>query len=96
MFKKALITLVTFFSFEALSCSDLLNTDVKVLNEKEYRNLCEYKDKTILVVNTASKCGFTYQYEQLQNLFDKYNEKGLVVIGIPSNDFGNHIICLFS
>lgn len=87
MFKKALITLVAFISFEALSCSDLLNTDVKVLNEKEYRNLCEYKDKTILVVNTASKCGFTYQYEQLESLQRRFKDQDFVVLGFPSRNF---------
>ena len=51
-------------------------------------NLSKYKDKTILVVNVASNCGFTKQYSSLQKLYDQYNEKGLVVMGIPSNQFG--------
>ena len=46
-----------------------------------------YKDKVILLVNTASYCGFTKQYEDLQNLWEEYNKKGLVVIGVPSNSF---------
>jgi glutathione peroxidase-family protein len=46
------------FGFHAYGCNDLLDTDVKILNEKEFKNLCEYSDHTILVVNTASKCGF--------------------------------------
>ena len=43
----------------------------------------DFKNKTILVVNTASYCGFTKQYEDLQNLWDKYKSKGLIVLGIP-------------
>ena len=55
----------------------------------EELNLSIFKDKTILLVNVASKCGFTKQYDDLQKLYDDYKEKGLVVIGIPSNQFGS-------
>ena len=48
----------------------------------------EYTGKAILVVNTASRCGFTQQYNGLQSLWEKYRDNGLVVIGVPSNDFG--------
>ena len=48
----------------------------------------EYKGKVIVVVNVASKCGFTKQYEDMQNIWEKYEKKGLVMIGVPSNDFG--------
>lgn len=50
--------------------------------------LSDLKNRVVLVVNTASRCGFTPQYEGLQKLYDKYKDKGLVVIGVPSNDFG--------
>jgi glutathione peroxidase len=47
-----------------------------------------FRDKAVLVVNTASRCGFTKQYEGLQNLYDRFKPHGLVVLGVPSNDFG--------
>ena len=47
----------------------------------------EYRDKVILIVNTASYCGFTKQYEDLQDLWDKYKSKGLIVLGVPSDSF---------
>ena len=51
-------------------------------------NISEYKNKVIVVVNVASQCGFTSQYEDMQKLWEKYQMKGLVMIGVPSNDFG--------
>ena len=56
--------------------------------DNEMINLSEYKGKIVLLVNVASKCGFTKQYTDLQILHDKYKEKGFVVIGVPSNQFG--------
>ena len=50
-------------------------------------NLSEYKNKVVLLVNTASYCGFTKQYEDLQELWEKYRDQGLIVLGIPSNSF---------
>ena len=53
------------------------------------RALEEFKGKVILIVNTASKCGFTYQFEDLQKLYARYKEKGFVILGFPSNHFDN-------
>ena len=49
--------------------------------------LCEFKGKVVLVVNTASRCGFTPQYEAMEQIFQKYRNQGFVVLGFPSNDF---------
>lgn len=70
-------------------CPETLNFEVKVLGEGKTVNLChEYRNKVILVVNTASKCAFTPQYDGLEALYSRYQNRGLVVIGFPSNDFG--------
>lgn len=61
----------------------------KDINEEDVIILSDYKGKTLVVVNTASLCGFTYQYDGLQKLYDDYKDQGLVVLGVPSNDFGN-------
>ena len=52
-------------------------------------NLDQFRDKVIVVVNVASQCGFTGQYEDMQKIWEKYQTKGLIMIGVPSNDFGN-------
>jgi len=57
--------------------------------EGKSRDLGEYQGKVILVVNTASKCGFTIQYADLQKLHERFQDRGLVVLGFPSNDFAN-------
>ena len=51
-------------------------------------SLSDYRNKVIVVVNVASQCGFTKQYEDMQKIWDKYQEKGIVLLGVPSNDFG--------
>lgn len=70
----------------AADCPALLNHQFKTL-QGENINLCDYRDKPILVVNTASKCGFTPQFEKLEAMYSQYKAKGLLVIGFPSNDF---------
>ena len=52
-------------------------------------SLSDYKNKVIIVVNVASQCGFTSQYENMQEVWEKYEKKGIVMLGVPSNDFGN-------
>ena len=81
------IYLLLFLSFPSLACSELLNTDIRKLDSAESLNLCEYQNDVILVVNVASRCGFTYQDEGLQALYDNYKDRGFTVLGIPSRDF---------
>ena len=79
------------FSFLNKSISDDTKTlfDFKINSiNGELLDLKVYKGKSLLLVNVASKCGFTNQYNDLQNLHELYNKKGLIVLGIPSNQFG--------
>ena len=57
-------------------------------SDRGEQSLADFKGKVILIVNTASQCGFTPQYEGLQTLHDKYHENGLVVVAVPCNQFG--------
>lgn len=70
------------------SCPAILHYTFNRLQDDTKQDLCQYAGKVVLVVNTASFCGFTKQYEGLEALYAKYSEKGLVVLGFPSNDFG--------
>lgn len=72
----------------AASCPALLKQTFNRLQDDAPQNLCQYAGKVILVVNTASYCGFTKQYDGLEKLYSKYGPKGLVILGFPSNDFG--------
>lgn len=72
----------------ASACPALLNHTFPKLQDESPQNLCQYKGKVVLVVNTASYCGFTSQYEGLEALYEKYRGRGLVVLGFPSNNFG--------
>lgn len=69
-------------------CPALLNHSFPALLDGKPQSLCQYQGKVILVVNTASFCGFTSQYEGLEKLHARLKDKGLVVLGFPSNDFG--------
>ena len=70
------------------SCPAILKQNFKRLQDEAPQDLCQYAGKVVLVVNTASYCGFTKQYEGLEKLYAKYGSRGLVVLGFPSNDFG--------
>ena len=72
----------------AAACSPLMHQSFKRLQDEVPQDLCQYAGKVTLVVNTASYCGFTTQYQGLEALYAKYQGKGLVVLGFPSNDFG--------
>jgi glutathione peroxidase len=69
-------------------CPELLRHRFNRLQTGESQSLCQFKGKVLLVVNTASYCGYTGQYEGLEALYRKYKGRGLVVVGFPSNDFG--------
>jgi glutathione peroxidase len=72
----------------APSCSPLLSQTFPRLQDETPQNLCQFQGKVILVVNTASFCGFTSQYEGLEKIYAKYKDQGFVILGFPSNDFG--------
>lgn len=83
-------SLFVFGSASALAnqCPDVLKFMKRKLNSQETVNMCsEYQGKTLLIVNTASYCGFTPQFEGLETLYKDYKDKGLVVLGFPSHDF---------
>jgi glutathione peroxidase len=72
----------------AASCPALLKQTFPRLQDDAPQNLCQYAGKVVMVVNTASYCGYTKQYEGLEALYAKYSARGLVILGFPSNDFG--------
>ena len=71
------------------ACPALLSHRFARLQDEAPQNLCQYAGKVLLVVNTASYCGFTGQYEGLEALYARYEKRGLVILGFPANDFGS-------
>jgi len=81
-------TLLFPFTAQAADCPDFLNHDLRKLHSSELVNLCDVADgKPMLVVNTASHCGYTDQFEGLEATHKQYRDKGLVVVGFASDDF---------
>jgi glutathione peroxidase len=73
----------------ATNCPTLLQREVFRLQDEKPQSLCQYTGKVVVVVNTASFCGFTSQYKGLEDLHKRFRDRGLVVLGFPSNDFGS-------
>lgn len=70
------------------TCPKALDHTLPRLQDEEPQHLCQYAGRVVLAVNTASFCGYTRQYAGLERLFEKYRARGFVVLGFPSNDFG--------
>ena len=82
--------MISFFSNKGIAEYKKLAYDFKFNDlDGTSLNLSDYKGKIIIVVNVASQCGFTSQYEDMQNVWEKYQSKGIIMLGVPSNDFGN-------
>tara|TARA_Y100000748_G_scaffold46771_1_gene35263 strand:- start:165 stop:689 length:525 start_codon:yes stop_codon:yes gene_type:complete len=85
--KKLILFPLFFYSSFTFACSNLLDTEMRLLDSSETINLCSYEDHVVLVVNVASRCGYTYQYASLQKLYEQYKDEDFVVLGVPSRDF---------
>ena len=89
---KSILSLLLILSLNTfakdIKMTNIYDFKVKTIDEKE-TTLEQYKDKVILIVNVASKCGFTRQYDGLESLYRKYKEEGLVILGFPCNQFGS-------
>jgi glutathione peroxidase len=73
---------------DADACPAVLSYTFSSLQTGKTESLCQFRGKVLLIVNTASYCGYTHQFEGLEALYRKYKSSGLVVLGFPSNDFG--------
>lgn len=90
------ILLVTIVAFLSISLFGQNNTEIKTIYDYTVKDINgkdfafkTLKGKKIMIINTASKCGYTGQFEQLQEIYTKYSKKGFVIVGFPSNDFMN-------
>lgn len=89
MLKSLILCIAAFFSASAQSADTRTAHDFTFTAiDGSPLPLKQFAGKVVLLVNTASECGFTGQYQGLQKLYDEYKDKGLVVLGVPSNDFG--------
>jgi glutathione peroxidase len=84
--KKILVSILFIWSMLGANQMSIYDIEVKTIDGESIK-LEKYKDKVMLIVNVASKCGFTYQYEGLEKLHDQYAKKGLAVLGFPCNQF---------
>ena len=94
IYKSVLITILigpmsAAMTADSGNCSVLLNHNFPRLQDEKVQDLCQYQGKVVLVVNTASFCGFTKQYKGLEKIYGRYREKGFVVLGFPSGNFRN-------
>ena len=81
---------MSFFTTNAVGNYDKLAYDFNFNDlDGSPLKLSEYKNKVIIVINVASQCGFTKQYEDMQKVWEVYQDKGIIILGVPSNDFGN-------
>ena len=85
--RTSFVFLLLLASAPAAACPPLLDHTLPSLTDQA-TSLCQFQGKVLLVVNTASECGYTPQYAGLEALYRRYREKGLVVLGFPANDFG--------
>jgi glutathione peroxidase len=76
---------------EETGCPALLNHTAARLQDESPQNFCQFSGRVLLVVNTASRCGYTPQYEALEKLHARYAKRGLAVLGFPSNDFNQEL-----
>ncbi len=85
-----ILIIMTFFGTKVSSDYQKLAYDFNFQNiDGSELKLSEYQNKIIIVVNVASQCGFTAQYDDMQKIWEKYQEKGIIMLGVPSNDFGS-------
>jgi glutathione peroxidase len=85
--RSSFLFLLLLASAPAAACPPLLDHTLPSLTDQAM-SLCQFQGKVLLVVNTASECGYTPQYAGLEALYRRYREKGLIVLGFPANDFG--------
>ena len=84
-----LLIMISFLGNKVSANYDKLAYDFKFKDlDGSALNLSEYKGKVVVVINVASQCGFTNQYEDMQNVWEQYQSRGIVMLGVPSNDFG--------
>ncbi|MBL6734304.1 MAG: glutathione peroxidase [Shewanellaceae bacterium] len=87
-FTLIMLMLTSHVSFAKAKCAAIFDTKLPQLNSQKELDLCQLTaGKTVLVVNTASYCGFTSQFKGLQNIYEKYQDKNFIVLGFPSHDF---------